>query len=116
VQGFPTIGYGWNCSASPITESEASLVLGNRMIKAISDATSLVADFDALSDARQHVLADMCFNMGKMGLSNFKRMLKAVEEGRYDDAADEMKASAWFTQVGIRAPKLEHLMRTGHFL
>jgi lysozyme len=112
-QGNPTIGYGWNCAASPMSESEAALVLGNRIIGAAKAAANLVPNWLSLNDIRQNVLIDMCFNLGTDGLRAFKKMLAAANEGRFDDAANEMKDSAWYVQVKGRGPLLESRMRTG---
>lgn len=113
VRGNPTIGYGWNVSRSPMSESEASMVLGNRIVLAAKDAASLVPNWVTLNDARQDVLIDMAFNLGRNGLFSFKNMLHAINEGRYEDAADEMMDSSWFIQVGKRGPLLVDRMRTG---
>jgi lysozyme len=66
-----------------------------------------------LNDARQNVLLNMVFNMGWPRLSGFKQMLAALQAGRYDMAANEMKDSAWYNQVGDRARRLEKIMREG---
>lgn len=68
-----------------------------------------------LCDARQNVLANMCFNMGWPKLSGFKKMLAALQAKRFDQAADEMMDSTWAKQVGDRAKRLEKMMREGHF-
>ena len=36
----------------------------------------------------------------------FKNTLKAMEQGRYQDAADGMKNSLWYRQVGDWAKRL----------
>ena len=113
VKGNPTIGYGWNVTTSPMSESEASMVLGNRIVLAAKDAASLVPNWVTLNETRQDVLIDMAFNLGRNGLFAFKNMLRAVNEGRYDEAADEMMDSAWFIQVGKRGPLLVDRMRSG---
>jgi GH24 family phage-related lysozyme (muramidase) len=68
-----------------------------------------------LCDARQNVLANMCFNMGWPKLSAFRKFLAALRAKQYDLAADEMMDSLWAKQVGDRAKRLEKLMRGGHF-
>lgn len=67
----------------------------------------------SLNDARQNALLNMCFNMGWPRLSGFKNMLAAMQAGRFDMAANEMKNSAWYGQVGDRARRLEKIMREG---
>ena len=55
----------------------------------------------------------MAFQMGVMGLMAFRNMLKAVEEGRFADAATAMIASRWAQQTPGRALRLAEAMRTG---
>lgn len=47
----------------------------------------------ALSEPRQRVLVEMCFNLGIAGLLGFKRMLLACQEGRFTDAGIELVTS-----------------------
>ncbi len=112
-KGNPTIGYGWNCASSPISEAEATMILGNRIVFAAKDAASLVPNWVTLDDVRQDTLIDMAFNLGRGGLAAFRKMLTAVNDGQYEVAANEMKDSAWYTQVGRRAQVLEAQMRYG---
>jgi lysozyme len=85
-----------------------------------NDSDSAAADLDrhvawwrTLDPARQRVLLNMCFNMGWPVFSQFARFFSAVAQHRWDDAAIEMLASRWATQVGDRATRLATVMRTG---
>lgn len=66
-----------------------------------------------LDEVRQAVLTDMAFNLGINGLLGFKNTLRAVEEKRWDDAAEGMLASKWAGQVKGRAVRLAAMMRSG---
>ena len=66
-----------------------------------------------LDPVRRRVLENMAFNLGIDGLLGFKNTLKAVQDGRYDDAANGMLASLWAKQVKGRAVRLAQEMRTG---
>lgn len=59
----------------------------------------------------KNILTNMAFNLGQNRLSGFKKMLAAVKAGDYDKAADEMKDSKWYTQVGNRSKRLVERMR-----
>ena len=111
--GNPTLGYGWNVSASPISQDEAFTILVNRIMIAAGEAASLVPNWALLDDVRQGVLIDMCFNMGKPALSRFKRMLAAANARDYATWALQMRKSAWWGQVGERGPLLERRVLTG---
>jgi lysozyme len=113
--GKLTIGYGRNLEDCGITEDEANYLFENDFNKAIEDAKRLCKeydiDFEHLSEGRKYVLTDMVFNMGYSRTSKFKKMLTALKNGLYDDAATEMLDSAWAKQVGNRATKLSEIMK-----
>jgi len=133
--GKLTIGYGHNLDARPIT-TEQGVRLGIPLPGLLKPATlylekaqaeGLMLDeleevyhalieknvLQGLDAARKAVLIDMGFNMGVPGLMKFHRMLEALKEHRYMDAADEMVDSAWYNQVGRRSKKLVKIMQTG---
>jgi len=53
----------------------------------------------------------MMFNMGRPRLSNFKKMKEAVDKRDWFEAAYEMTASKWATQVPNRAMRLVQRMK-----
>lgn len=65
-----------------------------------------------LSDVRQRVLLDMCFNLGITKLLQFKLFLGFVRAGDYGHAADAMLKSLWAEQVKGRAVRLAAMMRS----
>lgn len=72
-----------------------------------------------LNDARQDVLANMCYNMGwlspdgKHGLGAFHTTLALIKAGDYAGAADHMVLLPWAKEVGARATRLAQQMRSG---
>lgn len=72
---------------------------------------ALVADFDKLPDDVQGVLLNMCFNLGAQGLKEFHNFLIAISDRDFLRAADEMKNSLWYQQVGPRARRLYKIMK-----
>ncbi len=111
-EGKLTIGYGRNIEDNGISESEAELLLSNDVRYCIS----LLERFDfwvELDAVRRDVLINMCFNLGYTKFARFKRMLQAIQLHDYAQAADEMKDSRWFLQVGDRSKRLEYMMRYG---
>ncbi len=112
-KGYLTIGCGRNLDSVGISDDEVDFLLNNDIADAESDARKLVPTFDALSDARKAVVVNMSFNMGFDTFSKFHNTLAAINEGRFDDAAVGMLASAWATQVGDRAQRLAKAMREG---
>jgi lysozyme len=133
-EGIPTIGVGFNLTRSDAKKKieqlgldhtkvkEAKQVLTDAQIEklleadidsAIADCKAIFPKFADLSDVRQRVLIDMMFNLGKKRFEQFKKMIQSVEAGKYDAAAEEMKASKWYEQVKVRGKTLEAMMRTG---
>lgn len=121
TRGFSTIYYGHNLDANPLPA--AVIAAGDEA----TATTVLLADvariqFKLFKDLPwiqtkplviQGVLINMSFNLGVGGIEKFPHMLAAVQAQDWQKAADEMKASAWYTQVGDRAKRLEQQMRTG---
>jgi lysozyme len=111
--GKLTIGIGRNIEDVGITEEEALVLLGNDIARVISDLDRNVPTFSGLDEIRKRVLVDMCFNLGISRLMKFRRMLAALEVSDYAQAAVEMMDSRWARQVGSRAERLKHMMKTG---
>ena len=78
---------------------------------ACTDAAALTLEFANLPGAAKRVLVNMAFNLGRNRLGRFKKMLRAVNEGNFKKAADEMVDSKWYNQVGNRSIELENWMR-----
>jgi len=64
-------------------------------------------NFYKLPEKIQHVLVNMCFNLGGSRLSKFKNMLKACREHNWKEMSAQMQDSRWFTQVGRRSIELQ---------
>ena len=113
TKGKVTGGVGRNLTDRDFSDDEINLMLENDINLVITQLDNLFPWWKYMSDARMVVLANMCFNLGITKLGQFKNTLKAMQEGRYNDAADAMLASAWASQVGERAQRLSKLMREG---
>ena len=112
--GALTVGYGRNLDDVGITEAEADIMLRADIEIAERGAQALVGHaWDELSPARQAVLINMTFNLGRTRLAAFKNFLAALSVADYDTAADEMLDSRWARQVGDRATRLSDVMRRG---
>ena len=119
--GKDTVGVGHNLEANPLPEG-TTYPLNDSQVDAIltSDIEDVFRSLDrrlpwwaTLTPARQRVLVNMCFNLGINGLLTFKNTLKAIQEGKYELAAANMRASKWATQVGARAKRLADMMVAG---
>src|SRR6185503_13872716 len=104
--GKLTIGIGRNLDDVGINEAEAEWLLSNDIFRAEHSLEEHLPWTEQLDEVRRSALVNMCFNMGIGGLMTFKNTLQAIQEGRFDDAADLMLESKWATQTGPRATRL----------
>jgi lysozyme len=112
--GRLTIGVGRNLDDQGINEDEAFYLLSGDIDRVIRGLLARYPGwFPTLDPVRQATLVNMGVNLGLGGLAGFTRMLDAIARGDYARAADEMTASKWATQVGMRAGELAVQMRTG---
>lgn len=111
--GKLTIGIGRNLEDRGITKDEAFALLEGDIDEVEAELDRRMPWWRDLSDRRQQVLANMCFNLGMNRLSAFIRMIVALRAQQWDKAADEMLDSLWANQVGARAQRLARMMREG---
>ena len=112
--GKLTIGIGRNLDDRGISQKEAYAMLE----RDIQDCEQYLIDeipevYNNLDEVRQSVLLNMCFNLGIKGLLGFKNTLDFIGAGDWERAANNMLASKWAKQVGLRAIELSELMRKG---
>ena len=125
TKGILTVGVGHNCKAKPvvgvirvgdqITREVEQQLLSEDVADAVKQLDVWLPWWRDLDDARQNVLADMCFNMGILTLCKFVNALAAMKAGDYFSAAQGMRASKWAKQVGRRAKRLADNMEMGVF-
>jgi len=111
-KGILTIGIGHNLEEG-ISDEAISFIFKNDIQTVIEDLDRNIPWWKTLDEVRQRVLANMCFNLGIVRLLEFRKFLMAAQAGDYKTAAKEMMDSLWASQVGKRAVRLEHMMRTG---
>lgn len=106
-------GIGRNLTDRGFSDDEIDLMYANDIKMAEKDARALVPGFDRLDDVRAEVLTNISFNLGYSRLAGFKKFLAAINSSDFDEAADELKDSKWYGQVGQRGVRLVNAMRTG---
>lgn len=111
--GHLTIGYGRNIQQNGITVEEAEILLENDIQRVVSELQKWISVFDELSETRKAVLIDMVFNLGFSRFFQFRKMIQALREKNFDQAAEEMLDSKWHKQVGNRAKFLAAKMKEG---
>lgn len=125
--GKNTIGVGHNVDANGlpddiqtfldengyITEEMIDSLLVTDISIAANDCRDLYPDFNDFSDNRQMALVDFLFNVGCSTASTFKNTNRAINDGRWDDAADNFTKSLWYKQVKNRAVEVVSMIREG---
>lgn len=95
------------------TKDMAERLLADDVKMVLSQCEDNFPWFEELDEVRAATIADMCFQMGITTLLTFKNTLKAVGQGYYTVAADNMEKSKWFKQSGRRARVNVAQMKTG---
>ena len=120
--GYPTFGIGhlityrdrehdWSVGTD-VDEWRVEEVFEEDVQTVLSDCEKLYDDFYELPEEVQLIVANMMFNMGYTRLSKFRGMKRGVDSRNWEEAADEMVDSRWYTQVTNRADRLVVRMRS----
>lgn len=111
VKGNPSIGIGWNLTV-PCSDAVIAFKWNEDVQTAIAGA-SAYSWFAGLNEARQLAIVDMVFNLGKQKLDTFATFLGLMASGDFSGAADDLKTTAWYNQVGHRAVYVAEAIRSG---
>jgi lysozyme len=111
-----TIGYGHTGADvdrnTVWTQDHANAALTDDIAKAVSALDAKLPRWRALDDLRQDCLVNMCFNMGINALITFDNFLNLMWSGNFERAAEDLKNTRWYGQVGLRAVRVADQIRT----
>ncbi len=110
--GKITIGYGRNLQDNGISKAEAELLFQDDFQRCQNE----LGHFRWYNQSPEHIqnaLINMCFNLGIYRLLGFKKMIAALIDKDYTQAAIEALNSKWAKQVGQRAKDVALMMRQG---
>jgi|TARA_R110000824_G_scaffold96216_9_gene230681 lysozyme len=93
--GHETIGYGFKVSDLYIDEDLAHEMLVRILAKKEQQMRDTFDWIDDMPILIQEVILNMCYQMGVNGVSKFKKMIKALKNEEWADAANEMLDSKW---------------------
>ena len=115
--GFATIGYGHlilptdnYVDGKQYSKEDLDKVFDKDFQNALDNANKLMSGYDLVDQAKE-VICEMVFQLGIGGVSKFKNMWKALEEGDYYTASQEMLDSRWARQTPKRAEDLSNIMK-----
>jgi len=112
TRGLPHAGIGHLLRAneaselpvgSPVDTARVEEWFTRDSASAIKIAQDLMGDvWGDLSDIRKRAVVDLSYNLGKTGLSKFRKFLAAMRAKDFATAGVELRNSLWYTQVKKR--------------
>jgi lysozyme len=110
--GKLTVGYGKNIEDLPgLTEEQASVILQMDLVIAAKEVDSFAPK--DIGPNRRAALVAMVFQLGMPTVKKFKKMLAALEQGNWLEAADQALDSRWARQTPSRAKWVAEILKTG---
>ena len=109
--GIPTIGYGFAIKDLVLDEDIAEEILIRKLERLKRNANSRFKWLEDMPVVVQEVILNMCYQLGVTGVSKFRRAISALQEGEWDEAANEMLDSLWARQTPNRAKELSDIVR-----
>ena len=109
--GIPTIGYGFAIIDLVLDEDIAEDILIRKLERLKRNANSRFRWLEDMPVVVQEVILNMCYQLGVTGVSKFRRAISALQEGDWDEAANEMLDSLWARQTPNRAKELSNIVR-----
>ena len=116
--GKRTIGYGHLCTDSEswqdgvdYNQKQLEKVFEYDFNIAVGGADNLLHDCGDVPTKAKEVIIEMVFQMGKTGVSKFKKMFAAIKEKKFNIASLEMLDSRWSEQTPHRAKELSEIMK-----
>ena len=109
--GIPTIGYGFAIKDLVLDEDIAEEILIRKLERLRRNANSRFKWLEDMPVVIQEAILNMCYQLGVTGVSKFRRAISALQEGDWDEAANEMLDSLWARQTPNRATELSDIVR-----
>lgn len=122
-KGIWTIGIGHNVETRPISDLAVKVIFEDDVNIVVELLDKYLPWWRGLDVVRQNALINLGFNLGvgpseedKDGkLLTFKNTLKYFESGDYTAAANGLRNSLWFKQVGKRGVRVSKMVETGEW-
>jgi len=103
VRGDPEFGKELGTS---VPFSRVKEVFEEDVATCISDCTRIFKGWDEYPEEAQRCFANMCFQLGRPRLSQFKKSIAFAEAGEWDAVAVEILDSRWSKQTPNRAKRI----------
>lgn len=112
IYGNITIGIGYNLSTRGLPDSWINNQYDDDVNYFYSQLLKDFAWYQNLNQARQIALIDMCF-MGYKKFCGFTKMLNALANDNYKEAAAQIIHSEWYEEVKERGVKIADIIYRG---
>jgi lysozyme len=116
--GFLTVGIGHLVLSGDglherdvITEEKCKELFEHDFERAIREVNMLFNDIETYPEQIQDVLVNLMFNMGPLRLLGFHYFIAAIKARDFNEAANQLRGSLWYTQVGERAVRIVATVR-----
>lgn len=109
--GKTTIGVGHNLTDNGLPDDVIDMLLDKDIVEALRACSILFRTWHNVPSIKQVVLANMAFQLGHKRFRKFKKLIAAVNEADWDEAAKQMQDSKWYTQSGNRSVELVNIMQ-----
>lgn len=96
-----------------ITDQMVDSLFAADIMDAMSACIKLYPAFNTFTEARKIALIDFLFNVGAGTAEKFVDTRKAINAGQWSLAAEHLKDSKWYKQVGSRGPEIVKMVREG---
>ena len=110
--GYDTIGYGFAVKDLYLDEDISEMILQRKLsllAEKVCDKFPFIKD---MPEEGQHVVYEMCYQLGLSGFSKFKKTIQFLRLGSYKSASIEMLDSRWAKeQTPRRAKRLSEIIR-----
>jgi len=127
--GYWSFGVGRNLQTNKLTLEETlfllehgpgddfiNLLLANDLSRCCTEASACIGThFAGWPPARQAAVISMLFNLGLQGFLGFRKMVAALRDGRWDEAADESLDSERAKQLPRRSAEEALMIRSGNW-
>jgi lysozyme len=92
---------------TPIPQTQVDSWLDRDITTSLKVSQTLFTNsWEELTGVRKRAIADLAYNLGPNKFAKFTKFIAAINAGKYDAAAVELKNSVWYTQVGRRGPNI----------
>ncbi len=119
ILGKATIGYGHLVTekdnfqeGKEYSKEELEEVFNQDFNKAVEGANELTSQLSLVLATVKGVIIEMVFQLGKTGVSKFKKFFEALNNQDYNEAANQMIDSNWHKQTPKRCEELANIIRS----